>query len=68
MELDLGISAEDREEIAANVEIIYSMAANVRFNDTLTKAVLNNTRGTREMLALAKQCQKLEVSLLRNCL
>lgn len=62
MTIGLGLSDNDRKEIIENVEIIYNLAATVRFDVTLTQAVLNNTRGCREMLTLAKQCKKLKVS------
>lgn len=61
--LNLGISEEDRHEITQNVEIVYSLAASVRFNDTLTKSVLTNTRGVRELIALAKECKNLKVKI-----
>lgn len=61
--LDLGMPVEDREDVTKNVDIIYNLAASIRFNDTLTKSVINNTRGVREVLALAKQCKRLEVNL-----
>lgn len=60
---NLGLSEEDRYEIIENVNFIYNMAANLRFNNSLKYAILNNTRGTREMLTLAKQCKLLEVIL-----
>lgn len=59
---DLGISAEDRQLLAAEVSIIYHCAATVRFDETLKKAVLLNTRGTKLMLELAKTLPRLEVS------
>lgn len=59
--LNLGISEQDRLEVTQNVDIIYSLAASVRFNDSLTKSVLTNTRGVRELLTLAKECKKLKV-------
>lgn len=59
--LDLGISRNDRELIKENVSIIYHCAATDTFNEALKKSVLLNTRGTRELIALAKECAHLEV-------
>lgn len=59
---NLGISEEDRKLVIDNVSLIYHCAATIRFDETLKKAVLLNTRGTRDMLRLAKECKKLEVS------
>lgn len=59
---DLGISEDDRKLLAEEVSMIYHCAATVRFDETLKKAVLLNTRGTKLMLELAKTIPKLEVS------
>lgn len=58
---DLGISSEDRQLLVNDVSIVYHCAATVRFDETLKKAVLLNTRGTKLMLELAKTLPKLEV-------
>lgn len=59
----LGLFPEDRELIANNVNIIYHCAATIRFDEPLKKAVLLNTRGTKLMLDLAKECKKLQVNI-----
>lgn len=51
-ELGLGMSSEDVERMK-NVSVIFHSAATVRFDDTLKKAVLINTRGTREVMEFA---------------
>ncbi|GAB0090386.1 Fatty acyl-CoA reductase [Sergentomyia squamirostris] len=56
---DLGISPEDREMLAEEVSIIYHCAATIRFDETLKKAVLLNTRGTKLMIQLARECKQL---------
>lgn len=58
---DLGISHEDRNLIINNVSIIYHCAATIRFDEALKTALLLNTRGTKLMLELAKECKHLEV-------
>ena len=63
MEENLGLSTEDRKKLINEVEIIYHLAATIRFDDPLKKAVLLNVRGTKFMLDLAKECKKLIVSL-----
>nr|XP_012220659.1 PREDICTED: putative fatty acyl-CoA reductase CG5065 [Linepithema humile] len=57
--LGLGLSAEDRKMLCENVEIVYHGAATVRFDELLKKAVLLNTRGTKQMIELAKEMKHL---------
>ena len=52
MNLNLGISDLDLEKLKS-CSIIFHAAASVRFDDPLKKAVLLNTRGTRETCRLA---------------
>lgn len=59
--LDLGMCQKERELIKENVSIIYHCAATDTFDEAFKKSVLLNTRGTREMLALARECEYLEV-------
>lgn len=56
-----GLSDEDRQLIKDNVNIIFHGAASVRFNDTLTDAILINVRGTREICQLALECKNIIV-------
>lgn len=60
--INLGISKEDKEKIINEVTIIYHCAATVRFDEALKTAVLLNTRGTKFMVELAKECKVLDVS------
>lgn len=62
-ELGLGLSEEDRKLLTENVSIIFHGAASVRFDDNLTRAILLNTRGTREVISLAREMKKLKVFL-----
>lgn len=57
----LGISEQDRQLITENVTLIYHFAATIRFDEKLKKAVELNTRGTREIIKLAKECKKLDM-------
>lgn len=59
----MGISKEDKEKIINEVTIIYHCAATVRFDEALKPAVLLNTRGTKYMVDLAKECKVLDVSI-----
>lgn len=59
---ELGISKEDQQLLANEVTIVYHCAATVRFDETLKKAVLLNTRGTKLMLELAETFKKIIVS------
>lgn len=64
--IDLGISDDDRNLLTEHVSIVYHCAATVRFDESLKKAVLLNTRGTKLMLELSKSFPKLAVSILTN--
>lgn len=59
---DLGLSPADRQTLVSNVNFVFHMAATVRFDEPLKKAVLLNTRGTKLVLGLAKEMKNLEVS------
>lgn len=61
-EPNLGISDSDRCLLADTVQIVYHAAATIRFDESLKKAVLLNTRGTKFVLELAKEIKNLEVS------
>lgn len=59
MELNLGITETDRQKLLG-CSIIFHCAASVRFDDSLRKAILLNTRGTREICKLAQEIPKLK--------
>ena len=63
---DLGMSASDRQLLADNIHLVYHMAATIRFDEPLKKAILLNTRGTKLILQLAKTFKHLEVSWIYN--
>lgn len=64
LETDLGILETDRSILRNEVDIIVHSAASTRFDDTIQYAVQMNTLGTKYMLDLAKECKKLQVTLL----
>lgn len=59
-EIGLGVNDADFERIRKCSVFVHS-AATVRFDELITDAILNNTRGTREALLLAKRMDKLLV-------
>jgi alcohol-forming fatty acyl-CoA reductase len=59
MELRLGISDSDYEKLK-RCSVIFHVAASVRFDDPLKKAVLLNTRGAREICELARNIPNLK--------
>ncbi|KAJ8947336.1 hypothetical protein NQ314_008640, partial [Rhamnusium bicolor] len=59
--LRLGLSDEDRNAIINQVNIIFHVAASVRFDDPLKKAILYNVRSTVELIQLAKDLKNLAV-------
>lgn len=58
--IGLGLSAEDRQDIIDNVNIICHSAATVKFDEKLKKAIELNVRGAYEMAMLGLECKKLE--------
>jgi len=56
----LGLSPDDRQCIVENVNIVFHMAATVRFNETLSVAVVTNVIGTRELMLLCQDCTKIK--------
>ncbi|EFN65009.1 Fatty acyl-CoA reductase 1 [Camponotus floridanus] len=59
----LGLLPSDREMLIEKVNIIFHVAASVRFDDNLRKAIFNNTRSTRDLCILATEMKKLVVLL-----
>ncbi|XP_044732169.1 fatty acyl-CoA reductase 1-like [Chrysoperla carnea] len=62
-ELEYGLSDSDLKFIIHEINIVFHVAASVRFDDSLKDAILINTRGTREMLKILKRMQNLKVFL-----
>jgi fatty acyl-CoA reductase len=58
---DLGLSASNRQLLTDRVSIVFHVAATVRFDEPLKRAVLINTRGTKLVLELAQEMKNLEV-------
>lgn len=59
----LGLSSENRQFLVKNISIIFHVAATVRFDDPLVRAILLNVRGTRDIALMAREMPKLAVSL-----
>ncbi|CAG4986216.1 unnamed protein product [Colias eurytheme] len=60
---DLGISPHDREELHRECQIVFHIAASVRFDSFIRDAVNLNIAGTQRTLQLAEGMKKLEVFL-----
>ncbi|CAH1983490.1 unnamed protein product [Acanthoscelides obtectus] len=60
-EVGLGLSEKDETVLISDTNIIYHVAASVRFNDHFQDAVKMNLRSTVEVLNLALKCENLEV-------
>ncbi|XP_063898687.1 putative fatty acyl-CoA reductase CG5065 [Helicoverpa armigera] len=59
LEVGLGLSEEDRTLLVNRVNIVFHVAASVRFDDPLEYAVRMNLRGTKEMVELAADMRNL---------
>lgn len=49
------------EFLINKINIIFHVAASVRFDNPLKEAILINTRGTKELISIAKQMKNLKV-------
>lgn len=58
---DLALSTADKERMLQDVNVVFHMAANVKFDLPLKLAVQINTVGTKNVLDLAKKMSKLNV-------
>lgn len=58
---DLGMTKEALEYLHKETQIILHAAADVRFDQTIKKAVEVNVRGTRDLMRMAMKMKKLEV-------
>lgn len=58
---NLGISDADRQILQTEVNVIFHVAATVRFDAPLKDAVYINVRSTRDLLEIAKNMEKLQV-------
>lgn len=63
----LGINNDDREILKKNVNIVFHVAATVRFDEKLRLALQVNVSATREIIFLAKEITNLKVRI-RNIL
>ena len=52
---DLGLSRADRTMLIQNVNIVFHIAATVKFNEPLNVAVDINTKGTARIIELCKE-------------
>lgn len=57
---NLGISLEDRQTLIEQVNIVFHVAATVRFDEKIKTAVDINVRATQDMLRLAQEMPKLK--------
>ncbi|XP_036342386.1 putative fatty acyl-CoA reductase CG5065 [Rhagoletis pomonella] len=60
VEEGLGLNANDTNELAANVEVIFHCAANVRFDQPLRPMIRMNVAGTLKLLQLAEKMTSLK--------
>jgi dTDP-D-glucose 4,6-dehydratase len=58
----MGFTEETQAYLINNVQIVLHAAADVRFDQTLKKAIEVNVRGTRDLLRLTKNIKNIEVT------
>lgn len=58
---DLGLSAEDRQKLTDEVNVVFHVAATVRFDEKLRKATNINVRATRDVMKLCSNMKDLKV-------
>lgn len=63
LKLRLGLSDTDYTTLTEKVSIVFHVAATVRFNETLSKAILINVRATREVVNLCLNMKQLLVCI-----
>lgn len=59
---DLGISDTDRQMLKERVNIVFHVAATVRFDEKLKLALDINVNGTREVMRLCRDIADLKVN------
>lgn len=57
-----GLSPEDMQLIIDSVSIVFNSAATVKFDEELKTAVKLNVKGPRELLAICRKMEKLQVT------
>ena len=62
-EKQLGLSEEDERTLIHSVDIVFHVAALVKFNGSLKDAINMNVEGTQRILQLADSMPKLQVLL-----
>lgn len=60
----LGLPVIERQFLIERVSVIFHVAANVRFDDSLKEAVFTNLRSTRDVCILAANMKQLVVNVL----
>jgi fatty acyl-CoA reductase len=59
---NLGISEQFCEILQKEVQVVFHVAATVRFDSPLKEAAYINVRSTRDLLEIAKSMERLEVN------
>ena len=59
----LGLSPQDRAGLIEHVDVVFNVAATVRFDEPLKFAIQTNIQGTRDLMLLCRDCQNIKVNL-----
>ncbi|XP_069691448.1 fatty acyl-CoA reductase wat-like isoform X2 [Periplaneta americana] len=60
-EKDLGLSPHDRQQLVDSLDVIFNLAATVRFDEHLRRGIYINVRATLHLMQLCKECVNLKV-------
>lgn len=58
---NLGLNEKDRNFLVENIEVIFHVAATIRFNRKLKAAIQINVKTTKYLLDMAKEMKQLKV-------
>ena len=56
----MALSEEDRTAVTRETNVVFHVAATVRFDEALSKSITINVRGTKELMDLAREMDGLE--------
>ena len=56
----MAMSEEDRSTVTRETNVVFHVAATVKFDEKLSKSIAINVRGTKELMDLAREMEGLQ--------